>query len=103
MGLTSERARVPHRHTDEMYQYAKQAMDIPTKGSLPYVSLVGSSHTLQTRPQDEVVPAFGFWVPQDVASGVDEGRTVGDLKASGGNYRTRMFETLELPSLDDFQ
>ena len=48
------------------------------------------------------MPAFRFWVPQDVASGADEGRTVDDLTASGGNYRTRIQEKLELPSLDDF-
>ena len=63
---------------------------------------MGPIHTLQELPLDEVVPAFRFWVSQDVSSGADEGRTVDDLTASGGNYRTRIFEQLELPSLDDF-
>ena len=63
---------------------------------------MGPIHTLQTLPLDEVVPAFRFWVPQDVSSGADEGRTVDDLTASGGNFRTKIVEKLELPSLDDF-
>ena len=40
--------------------------------------------------------------PDHVADGGDEGRTVDDLTASGANFRTRMFEKLDLPSLDDF-
>ena len=53
---------------------------------------------------DLLHPAFRFWVPQPdhVADGGDEGRTVDDLTASGANLRTRMFEKLDLPSLDDF-
>ena len=34
--------------------------------------------------------------------GADEGRTVDDITASGANYRTRIREKLDLPSLDDF-
>ena len=83
-------------------QFTKQELDICTKGSLPYVTLVGGSHALQTLPLDEVVPVFRFWVQQDVASGTDESRTIDDLTASGSDSRTRIFEKLELPSLDDF-
>ena len=88
--LTSERVRVPDKYTDKIYQYAQQEVDISTKGSLPFVTILGPIHTLQTLPLDEVVPAFRFWVQQDVSSGADEGRTVDDLTASGGNYRTRI-------------
>ena len=100
--LTSSHVRVPDKHTDKIYQYTKQEVDLRTKGSVPFVTIVGPIHTLQELPLDEVVPAFRFWVPQDVSSGADEGRTVDGLTASGGNYRTRICEKLELPSLDDF-
>ena len=49
-----------------------------------------------------MVPALRFWVSQDGSSGAGEGRTVDDLTASGANYRTRIFENLEVPSSDVF-
>ena len=49
-----------------------------------------------------IYPAFRFWVPQSTATGADEGRTVDDLTASGGNCQTCIKEKLQLPSLDDF-
>ena len=87
---THEHVRVPDKYIDKIYQYTQEELDISIKGSLPFVTILGPIHTLQTLPLDEVVPAFRFWVQQDVSSGADEGRTVDDLTASGGNYRTRI-------------
>ena len=93
---------MPDKYTDRIYQYLQQEVDIRAKGSLPYVTLLGPCRTFETLPLEEVVPAFRFWVPQDVASGAYEGHTVDDLTSSASNSRTRIFEKLELLSLDDF-
>lgn len=82
--LASEHVRVPDKYTDIIHRYTLQGVDIATKGSLPPKTPLGPYHALQTLPSDTVIPAFRFWVPQDVSTGADEGRTVDDLTASGG-------------------
>lgn len=100
--LATEHVRVPDKCTGKIYEVTKQEVDTSTPGPLPFPTVLGPCRPPQVLPDDEVIPAFRFWVVQDVASGADEGRTVGDLIASGGNYRTRVRGKLELASLDDF-
>ena len=46
--LTSSHVRVPDKYTDKIYQYKKQEADFRTERSLPFVTIWGSIHTLQT-------------------------------------------------------
>ena len=83
--ISERQVRFPGEYTEKIYQYTKQEVDTRTEGSLLFQTLIGPIGSLQTLPDHVISPASRIWLPQSAATGADEGRTVDDLTASGGN------------------